>query len=122
MLPLITKSDLGISIPENSIAGGGMCGTIGVQKRLAEEYLECRARRAEMSDAPEATLSENPSFRRTCGLTTIPGVVDVVYDNDTENVSDDQITGQIEALNRDYRANNSDTGQCFRCVEKPWQR
>ncbi len=85
-----------------------MCGTMEVHNRLLEEYPECRARRAEISGALEATLSENPSFRRTCGLTSIPVVVHVVYNNDTENISDDQVISQIEALNRDYRGNNSD--------------
>jgi hypothetical protein len=87
-----------------------MCGTMEVHNRLLEEYPECRARRAEISAALEATLSENPSFRRTCGLTTIPVVVHVVYNNDTENISHDQVTSQIEALNRDYRGSNSDIG------------
>src|SRR5260370_34162295 len=87
-----------------------MCGTMEVHNRILEERPECRARRAEISSAIEARLSDDPSFRRTCGLTTIPVVVHVVYDNDTGNISDDQVTSQIDALSRDYRANNSDTG------------
>src|SRR5260221_11477700 len=93
---------------DNNILDHRMCGTMEVHNRLLEEYPECRARRAEISGALEATLRENPSFRRTCGLTSIPVVVHVVYNNDTENISDDQVISQIEALNRDYRVNNSD--------------
>jgi hypothetical protein len=85
-----------------------MCATMEVHNRLLEEFPECRARRAEISAAIEARLSEDSSFRRTCGLTTIPVVVHVVYNTDAENIADDQITSQIDALNRDYRANNSD--------------
>jgi hypothetical protein len=95
---------------DNNIPDHRMCGTMEVHNRLLEEYPECRARRAEISAALEATLSENPSFRRTCGLTTIPLVVHVVYNNDTESISYDQVTSQFEALNRDYRGNNSDIG------------
>jgi hypothetical protein len=95
-----------------------MCATMEVHNRLLEEFPECRARRAEISAALEARLSEDPSFRRTCGLTTIPVVVHVVYNTDTENIADDQITSQIDALNRDYRANNSDMARS-RCMEEP---
>ena len=94
-----------------------MCGTMEVHSRILEEHPECRATRAEISSAIEARLSDDPSFRRTCGLTTIPVVVHVVYDTDPGNISDDQITSQIDALNRDYRANNSDTAN----APDPWK-
>ena len=79
-----------------------------VHNRLLEEFPECRARRAEISAALDARLSEDASFRRACGLTTIPIVVHVIHNTDAENITNDQITSQIDALNRDYRANNSD--------------
>ncbi|MFN8144274.1 MAG: M43 family zinc metalloprotease [Bacteroidia bacterium] len=40
---------------------------------------------------------------------TIPVVVHVVYNDGVENISDAQIASQIDALNADYRKNNSDT-------------
>ena len=39
----------------------------------------------------------------------IPVVVHVIYKNGSDNISEDQIKGQIEALNRDFRRKNSDT-------------
>ena len=39
----------------------------------------------------------------------IPVVVHVLYKTDAENISDEQIKSQIDALNRDYRRQNSDT-------------
>ena len=36
-------------------------------------------------------------------------VVHVVYNDGVENISDAQIASQIDALNADYRKNNSDT-------------
>jgi hypothetical protein len=45
---------------------------------------------------------------RRVGVVTIPTVVHVVYGNDDENISDEQIQSQIDALNRDYRAQNTD--------------
>jgi hypothetical protein len=98
----------GESTQDDNAPDSRMCATMEVHNRLLEEFPECRARRAEISAALDARLSEDPSFRRTCGLTTIPVVVHVVYNTDPENISDDQITSQIDALNRDYRATNSD--------------
>jgi PKD repeat protein len=55
-----------------------------------------------------SVFSENPSGARV--VYTIPVVVHVVYRNTTENVSDAQVQSQITALNKDYRANNTDFG------------
>ncbi|NJL75681.1 MAG: T9SS type A sorting domain-containing protein [Saprospiraceae bacterium] len=41
-------------------------------------------------------------------IVTIPVVVHVVYNSSTENISDAQIQSQIDVLNRDFRALNSD--------------
>lgn len=40
---------------------------------------------------------------------TIPVVVHIVYNNETQNISDAQVFSQIDALNRDYGATNADT-------------
>jgi Pregnancy-associated plasma protein-A len=87
-----------------------MCGAMEAHNRILEQYPECRARRAEIFSAISAKLS-NPSFRLTCGLVKIPVVVHVVYNTDDENISDDQINSQIDALNRDYSAKNADKDQ-----------
>jgi hypothetical protein len=47
---------------------------------------------------------------RRAGIVTIPVVVHVVHSDDTGNISDVQVQSQIDALNRDYRANNADKG------------
>ena len=39
----------------------------------------------------------------------IPVVVHVLYNSDAHNISEAQIKGQIDALNRDFRRRNSDT-------------
>jgi hypothetical protein len=43
---------------DNNILDHRMCGTMEVYNRLLEEYPECRARRAEISTALEATLDD----------------------------------------------------------------
>jgi len=42
------------------------------------------------------------------GVITIPVVVHVVYNNLSQNISDDQIKAQINSLNKDYRRLNDD--------------
>lgn len=38
----------------------------------------------------------------------IPVIVNVIYNTNAQNISDDQINSQIEVLNRDFRATNTD--------------
>jgi hypothetical protein len=44
-------------------------------------------------------------------LVTIPVVVHVLYNNNTENISDAQIVSQIAVLNKDYQKLNPDTAK-----------
>lgn len=48
---------------------------------------------------------------------SITAVVHVVYRTDEENVPDDQVTSQIDVLNRDFRASNEDRS----AVPEIWQ-
>ena len=51
----------------------------------------------------------NNSGIENTSVITIPVVVHVVYYNNTENISDNQIFSQIDILNEDFRRLNSDT-------------
>ncbi|GIS08452.1 MAG: hypothetical protein CM15mP112_05640 [Flavobacteriales bacterium] len=51
----------------------------------------------------------NNTNRLSQNIITIPVVVHVVYYNNTENISDQQIFSQIDILNEDFRRLNSDT-------------
>jgi hypothetical protein len=42
-------------------------------------------------------------------IITVPVVVHVIYKTATQNISDEQINSQIDALNRDFRKRNTDT-------------
>ena len=44
------------------------------------------------------------------GVISIPVIVNVVYSNSTENISQAQIDSQMAVLNADFRAQNSDAG------------
>lgn len=60
-----------------------------------------------------ANMSENTS--RTADILTVPVVVHIIHSGQTEgsgqNISDNRVRSQIEALNRDYRKMNSDVNQ-----------
>ena len=51
----------------------------------------------------------NNTNRLSQNIITIPVVVHIVYYNNTENISDQQIFSQIDILNEDFRRLNSDT-------------
>jgi hypothetical protein len=60
------------------------------------------------------SVSANASTEKTTEETSkniirIPVVVHVIYNSASQNISDEQITSQIEALNRDFRRHNADT-------------
>jgi Pregnancy-associated plasma protein-A len=83
------------------------CGTMSNHMRLLEMYPSFRAR--------QFALEERTAKYRSTGLriadvqvATIKVVVHVVYHDPSQNISDTQIARQIAALNKDFRATNSD--------------
>ncbi len=84
------------------------CGTSQVHERLLRTVPGYAAARAAIETLTWQAALLGDAVVRT-GCTQIPVVVHVVYRNDTENLSAEQITSQITALNADYRAANPDT-------------
>jgi hypothetical protein len=84
------------------------CGTQQVHERLCEMYPAFRARQNRIEQGIRRSIETGQAQRVTRQLITIPVVVHVVYKRDEENISDAQVKSQIDALNRDYRANNGD--------------
>lgn len=81
------------------------CGTMGVHQRLLDTVPGYRkARDASENQAQRAMLL---ALERS-GCTKIPVVVHVVYSNDEQNISDEQIHSQIEILTADFRKRNTD--------------
>lgn len=52
-----------------------------------------------------------PPATDNLGIVNIPVVVHVVYSNSQQNISDQQINSQIDVLNADFRATNSDASK-----------
>lgn len=65
-------------------------------------------KRAFMMDQIETHLLniENTGVREVNGVVNIPVVVQVIYNNSTENISDAQVLSQINVLNEDFRRTN----------------
>jgi len=88
-----------------------------VHERLRETDPGARARRAELKQRLRESIDSGVAARTTRDLVTIQTVVHVVYRRDEENISDEQISSQIEVLNCDFRATNEDRAQ----VPGVWQ-
>ncbi len=82
------------------------CGTMAVHHRLLERHPEFRQRQQTLEGAIMRRMMAGPP--RRVGPTRIPVVVHVVYNQPSENISGGQIRSQILALNRDFRAKNTD--------------
>ncbi|MDB4587831.1 hypothetical protein N9098_01705, partial [bacterium] len=82
------------------------CHTMGNLDRLLQMH-------PEMEDSMEAiedftrTFEETPHLRGA-ETVTIPVVVNVIYKNGSQNISDAQIMSQLEVLNEDFRRLNDD--------------
>jgi len=86
-----------------------MCGAMEAHMRLLESVPDMRKQRAKIHAETSRMLQAGTASKRVKkGSVTIPVVVHVVYHTAAENISDAQITSQIDALNRDYSASNVD--------------
>jgi hypothetical protein len=92
------------------------CGAQQVNERLYEQDPGLRTRHREIEDQCEEFISSGYAERVRRQKITIPVVVNVVYKTDEENISDEQVQSQIEALNKDYSATNPDKSG----VPDPW--
>ena len=82
------------------------CGTMQVHYRLLEQDPNHRQLLGDLEHETSKRMVAGPAAR--VGVTTIPVVVHVVFSNAQQNISISQINSQITALNRDYRAKNTD--------------
>jgi hypothetical protein len=81
------------------------CGVMEVHRRLLTESESYRIARSEIENQ---TIRFRSSERAHPAVARIPVVVHVVSGTDDEDITDEQVHSQIEALNRDFRASNPD--------------
>ncbi len=83
------------------------CGTMPVHERLLRtipQYINARI----ASENHAFQFANNMLSGARTGVTVIPVVIHVVFNNATQNISDAQINSQITILNQDYRKTNAD--------------
>jgi hypothetical protein len=86
------------------------CGTMAVHHRLLRTVPDYAAARSLSETFAWEHRVGQRSVRRT-GVTVIPTVVHVVWKDDTDNISDEQVQSQIDVLNADFRKKNPDVSR-----------
>jgi hypothetical protein len=94
-----------VSVDSNSIAHRG-CATEEVLAELLAADPMIAIRMNEIEAFTQKARFSN--FRLVNGKIIIPVVVNVLYNSNIENISDAQIQSQIDVLNQDFTASNSD--------------
>ena len=83
------------------------CATMNVHRQLLSSNPAYARARDQIENLTLLYKRGLRSLQRP-GITRIPVVVHVVWKTATQNISDAQITSQIDVLNRDFRRSNSD--------------
>jgi hypothetical protein len=83
---------------------------------LLEKYPAFRAAQMRLEGATDRRRETRTDLRQA-RIVTIKTVVNVVYNTPEQNISQQQINSQISALNKDFRATNTDKSQ----TPAPWQ-
>ena len=83
------------------------CGTMSNHMRLLEMYPSFRDRLFKLETATQKYRSTGLKIG-SVPVANIKVVVHVVYNDPSQNISDAQIKSQISALNKDFRAKNTD--------------
>ena len=92
---------------ELSIFSQEKCGTESYTLQLMEKYPQYRIEREKVNTQTEKWINSNSEYNQKT-IITIPVVVHVVWNTNTENISNAQILSQIDVLNADYRRTNTD--------------
>ncbi len=83
------------------------CGTTTYQEALYDKYPDLR-QVVEANHQKALEAIRQPAFKSGSVVHTIPVVVHIVYENEDENISDEQVLSQLEVLNADFRKMNAD--------------
>jgi hypothetical protein len=84
------------------------CGSMEVLDRQIKENPSMLKNMEEIEKQVQEYIRNNANGNGQRAIITIPTVVHVVYRTTTENISDAQVQSQIDVLNADFKALNSD--------------
>jgi hypothetical protein len=110
------------STDESTISKARTCGTMNVHRRLLIQSEAYAVERARIEDWTlefklGARLARSARHSTEIRIVRIPVVVHVVWNTNTQNITDAQIETQIDVLNQDFRRLNQDTNR----VPNVWQ-
>jgi hypothetical protein len=97
-------------VAENN-AAQRQCASQEVLERQLREDPEMALRMNKIEEFTENFTKNNPNYRLVNGKIEIPVVVNVLYKTAAENITLAQIQSQIDVLNKDFNATNSDYNQ-----------
>lgn len=95
-----------ICIPDSAISQKN-CASMEVLERQLTENPQLHKNISEIEFHTENFIKKESGIGQRYVI-TIPTVVHVIYENSTENISDEQILSQIDVLNQDFSATNVD--------------
>ena len=95
------------SLPADEVPTQRVCATDEVHERLLRTEDGYAETRSEIENRTSRVLAFGGAVLRS-GCTEIPVVVHVLHRTSAENLSDDQVRSQIDVLNADFRARNTD--------------
>lgn len=85
------------------------CGTGSYMLKMFKKHPQFKKNCQAIENYISQWVKENKNNKALPKTVIIPVVVHVVYRNTSQNISDQQIISQIEALNRDFNRQNPDT-------------
>src|SRR4051812_119157 len=91
------------------------CGAVIEFHRLAERDPGYRRRLAQIEETTARSVARMQVAKLSA--VTIPLVVHIIYKKASDNISDEQIQSQLDVLNADYNATNTD----IQNVPAPWK-
>src|ERR687897_743211 len=103
-----THQTQGALMEEQNGSSRRMCGAAAAYYLAVESHPEYRQGHRE-SEIATARMLASPEALIPAEPITIPLVVHVVYNDDSEKISDEQIESQITVLNQDFAATNPNT-------------
>jgi Secretion system C-terminal sorting domain/Pregnancy-associated plasma protein-A len=104
-----------LALSTNIFAQSEKCATMQVYEKRIQSDPGTLSRMQQNEIETQTWISENKNLlkhknqAKSGALVTIPVVVHVLYNNSTENISNEQVQSQIDALNEDFRLLNSDS-------------
>jgi hypothetical protein len=102
------SSTVEVPVNTNGVPFGRTCATYEVHQKQLKENPGLAKKMAEIEAFSQKVSSDPSAYRLVNGVYEIPVVVNVLYYTAAENISDLQIQSQIDVLNADFAATNTD--------------